>query len=194
MYLFWHHRVSNLSSICFIPLFAVWQDQRLSRALLNCMTGALVGKVVDFTNKQTSDKAEHYYQIMATVLVDDYVAPSEKKLIREYRQQNDISDAVHQEVLAKFGWTLDEFEDGSKHTNPIMEEEANFLRMINATMALQQADNEGQKSEAAQETSPAVLDPEGESRRSPRPTPLPPIKSKAELIKHYTSARHAGRE
>ena len=40
-----------------------------------------------------------------------------------------MTSSLNRETLAKLGWTLNEFEDGSKHDDPtLIEEEAGALR------------------------------------------------------------------
>ena len=49
-------------------------------------------------------------------LADDHVPPKEKRAIREYRQEHAITPEQHEVALSALGWTLQEYEDGAKHS------------------------------------------------------------------------------
>lgn len=76
-----------------------------------------LNSVVDEMLKK--DKAEpimNYYMMMQSALVDSVVQPTEKKLLREFSTQHNISDNVHKQTLEKCNWTLEEYSDGKKHS------------------------------------------------------------------------------
>ncbi|GAB5036857.1 cyclic nucleotide-binding domain partial [Nannochloropsis oceanica] len=106
-------------------------DAKLSRSVTHAINGALIGKLLSFTNQTKDASTEAYSEIMTTVLVDHRVEPSEKAFIREYRKKHGITEAVHSETLAKLGWTTEEFEDGSKHDKAFNQETVGALRRIN---------------------------------------------------------------
>jgi hypothetical protein len=58
-----------------------------------------------------------YCSVLEMVLEDDVITPTEKRAIRQYRQQHNITDAQHKQALHSFGWTSEEFADGAQHSH-----------------------------------------------------------------------------
>ena len=55
---------------------------------------------------------EAYAALLELALKDDRVSGHEKRSLREFRKAHGISDAEHDDMLKKLGWSAQAFEDG----------------------------------------------------------------------------------
>jgi len=54
---------------------------------------------------------------LQAVLADDLVHPSERKIIKQWREHNnELTQDMHRTVLEDLGWTDSEYESGMKVT------------------------------------------------------------------------------
>ncbi|KAL8435859.1 hypothetical protein ACSSS7_002147 [Eimeria intestinalis] len=71
--------------------------------------------IVNRSRAQAAKIALHSYDaFLAGVFADGVVQTDERKLLEEFRKKRAISQAQHEEALARLGWTPEEFERGSQ--------------------------------------------------------------------------------
>ena len=71
----------------------------------------------DPDDDERKQKVEDYKKLLEMMLRNKRTISAEKKrVIREVRRENGITDAEHTALLGKFGWSEDEYEDGEKST------------------------------------------------------------------------------
>eukprot|EP00698_Gefionella_okellyi_P018097 TRINITY_DN539_c0_g1_i1.p1 TRINITY_DN539_c0_g1~~TRINITY_DN539_c0_g1_i1.p1 ORF type:complete len:446 (+),score=84.14 TRINITY_DN539_c0_g1_i1:81-1340(+) len=69
-----------------------------------------------------------YRTIVKLALSDGIVKADEKRMLRGYRKEHNITDDQHLEVLKQLGWTEDEYDDGErKSTEQLLPEESAIL-------------------------------------------------------------------
>ncbi|CDJ63872.1 hypothetical protein, conserved [Eimeria necatrix] len=61
-----------------------------------------------------------YDAFLAGVFADGVVQTGERKMLEEFRRKRAISQAQHEQALARLGWTPEEFERGSQATTGIL--------------------------------------------------------------------------
>jgi hypothetical protein len=66
-------------------------------------------------NASSADpEVETYKNVLRCALAKNKVSVDEKRMLRTYRRNNNVSDQDHFRLLMQFGWSADEFEDGQK--------------------------------------------------------------------------------
>jgi len=59
-------------------------------------------------------KLDAYKLLLRTVVAKPKISVDEKRLMREYRKGNNISEEDHYKLLSFFGWSHEEYDDGEK--------------------------------------------------------------------------------
>jgi hypothetical protein len=94
------------------------ESRELSLAFNRMLHGKLAAEVSLLVHDAGKKAALITYANMLEVcLADDKVPPSEKRVLRTFRLQNDISTIEHDRMVSRFGYTPEEFRDGGKTTD-----------------------------------------------------------------------------
>ena len=62
------------------------------------------------------DVEREYWMLISAVLADNIVDPRERAMLAEYAAEHSVSDAMHARLLARAGWTVDDYRDGSRRS------------------------------------------------------------------------------
>jgi len=66
--------------------------------------------------------------VLRSALAGAKISRDQKRLLRQFRRDNHVSDDEHNKLLMQFGWTVDEYEDGEKMPEDVeLDEEAKIL-------------------------------------------------------------------
>ncbi len=63
-----------------------------------------------------SSRVTDYRKILmsSSIAKSHKISADEKKFLRQYRRDNNVSNEEHEAVLKEFRWTVDEYEDGER--------------------------------------------------------------------------------
>lgn len=91
--------------------FVLREPENLGFPVVQGLTTLLINR----SRAQAAKIALHSYDaVLAGVFADGVVQTDERKLLEEFRRKRAISQAQHEQALARLGWTLEEFERGSQ--------------------------------------------------------------------------------
>lgn len=93
------------------------RDESMARAIQAAISADLVQKLsrADVDAKKLHQKSEHLYStLIESVIGEGNVTPHDRNMLRRYRIVHRISDASHNDVLKKHGWSPEEYERGEK--------------------------------------------------------------------------------
>lgn len=71
-------------------------------------------KSIKRTASTLDPSVENYKNVLKICLSKNKVSVDEKRMLRTFRRDHDVSDQDHFRLLLQFGWSADEFEDGLK--------------------------------------------------------------------------------
>lgn len=74
----------------------------------------------------------HYRMFLYGILIGDFVSKEEKKVAASFRHHYEITDKMHEDALKEMGWTVVDWERGSKKSGifeiiPMIKEKANQI-------------------------------------------------------------------
>jgi len=79
-------------------------------------------------DKKLKKELENYKIVLRSALSGTKISRDQKRLLRQFRRDNHISDEEQNKLLMQFGWTVDEYEDGEKMPEDVeLDEEAKVL-------------------------------------------------------------------
>merc|ERR1712130_558433 len=120
----WDHTVVALEESSIF----VWDREELHDILTSngrikaAASGAVSG---DLRNKLKMDKRFNslrtYSWMLEIVTYDNSIAAAEKATLEKFREQNHISQAEHERIIERAGWTMEEYERGLRHSESTME-------------------------------------------------------------------------
>ncbi|XP_026191191.1 uncharacterized protein LOC34621890 [Cyclospora cayetanensis] len=91
--------------------FVLREPENLGFPVVQGLTTLLVNR----SKAQAARLALHSYDaFLAGVFADGVVQTDERKMLEEFRRKRAISQAQHEQALARLGWTPEEFERGSQ--------------------------------------------------------------------------------
>ncbi len=83
----------------------------------NSLVLATSSENIDETKKETKDEEPltlAYRKLLQIYLAKHTLSAEDKRILRAFRRENNITNEVHNQLVLTLGWTLDEFEDGEK--------------------------------------------------------------------------------
>ena len=85
----------------------------IALALQGSLAVAVVAKLHSKVHDRDTRELAHYREILEAVLCDGVVHPSEKRMLRLYRERHLIERREHDLMVVGLGWNVAEYEDGA---------------------------------------------------------------------------------
>jgi len=90
------------------------KDKLLSLALNRMLRRKLTSEYTHVLQQAAEHQLQTYQWMIECCCIDNIVPPAEKKLLRQFRNENGITEEAHVDCLEAIGWTKEEFLDGGR--------------------------------------------------------------------------------
>jgi len=92
-------------------------DRELESTFLHLFSADMF-QALKHTNEDIDRMAHNkqaYKDLLEMVIADGFVHPNEKRMLRRFREEHNISTLEHEQDLTELGWSVQEFVDSEKH-------------------------------------------------------------------------------